>query len=193
LAKNLRKAVVLRKVGEHDILVPLIYNEDVAGWLHNIPTKGAERCDLTPIPKDLVTVGSTLAAGVAEDSRTLNGLIFDKLVISFHDFQLLEDAKLHRSAGLLPTKATMAPYSQYWLAGDLSLESTAHARPVSFSHLQIFFLQALQKIDRFLCLPRICKVFVGGRSRISSRGRREQKTEGLASWMGKGRRTSVPS
>jgi hypothetical protein len=141
LAKILRKAVVLRKVGEHDILVPLIYNEDVAGWLHNIPTKGAERCDLTPIPKDLVTEGSTLVAGVAEDSRTLNGLIFDKLVISFHDFQLLEDAKLHRSAGLLPTKATMAPYSQYWLAGDLSLESTAHARPVSFSHLQIIFLQ----------------------------------------------------
>ena len=146
---------MLRKVGEHDILVPLICNEDVAGRLHSIPTKGAERCDLTPIPKDLVTVGSTIAAGVTEDSRTLNGLIFDKLVISFHDFQLLEDAKLHRSTGLLPTKATMAPYSQFWLAGNLSLESTAHTGPVSFSHLQSIFLQALQKIDSFLRLQRI--------------------------------------
>ena len=117
---------MLREIGEHHSLISFVRNEDVARRLDNLSTKCPEWCDFSAISKDLVAERSALVAGIAKSSRALDCFEFDELVVSFHDFELLKDSKLHCSTSLLSAKAAVAPDSQHRLICDLSLEITAH-------------------------------------------------------------------
>ena len=131
---TLRKLGVLRKVGEHHILVSLVLDKNMASGLHNVTAQSAKRCYQGTVSKNFVAKGSAFVARVPDSSRAWVGLKLDKRVLSFENLQIVENTELHRSPGLLSAEAAMTPASQGRITSDLPFKVSAHARPSSSRH-----------------------------------------------------------
>lgn len=86
--------LVLREIHEHDLLVSLILNKNMAGWRHDITTQRTKRSYQSVGPDLLVAERAAFVAGIAKDSRSGGCFIFDQISFSLEDLKLREDSKL---------------------------------------------------------------------------------------------------
>jgi hypothetical protein len=124
---------MLRQIWEHDLLITLVRNKDMAGRFDNRSSfESSERSNLGPVAENLVAKGATLAAGVTKDS--LGPFVLDETIIALEHLEVWEDTQLHCSSRLFAAGFAMTPARQSRVTRHLALELPTHALPSMRRH-----------------------------------------------------------
>jgi hypothetical protein len=120
---------MLRKLGEHNILITLIGDKDVASRLdRGSSLQGSQRSNLTR-GKDFVTERSALRARITNYAGTRGLFKPDQVISSLDNLYIGPDTELHRRTGLLATGLAVTPTGQGRVTGHFGFERAAHAAP----------------------------------------------------------------
>ena len=113
-------------MGEHDILVALIGNKDVARGLNGsgvATLQGTQRNDVEAGAGCLIDESTASLARIAKDARF--ALVLVDIVIAFDngDLVVIPHAKLHSRSCKLAALLTVAPHGQFRVTGDLFIKN----------------------------------------------------------------------
>ena len=125
---------MLRKIGEHDILISLVGTKDVTGWFDDISTQGSQGCDHGFPVNDFVTKTTTGLAGITNGILVGVGLVGNQIVRALENVQFGEDAQLHGGTGLFAALSAVTPNGQRGISLDFCFKAAAHARPSVSCH-----------------------------------------------------------
>ena len=116
---------MLGKMAEHDILVALIGNKDVARGLDSslATLQGTQRNNVEAGAGRLIDESTARLARIAKDARFALVLVDIVIALDNGDLTVIPHAKLHSRSSKLAALLAVAPHGQFRVTGDLFIKN----------------------------------------------------------------------